>query len=170
MMKLKGRCLAVLSALVFVCATSAKADTYNWSWTDYYYHSGSGTLTTSGSTVTSLTGTFDNTAVYLLPSGVCCSYPYNDNQLLAAPTLLTSSGLGIENANGMYQISYFDNGATKFTVEDEDSTITYGVFTATEQATSLPPAPVPEPSSLVSLGVLLLCLLGYSGKVIKRCS
>ena len=54
------------------CAPAAHADVYNWSYADYY-HSGSGTLTISGTTITGLNGTFDGDSVTLQPPGSCCT-------------------------------------------------------------------------------------------------
>lgn len=155
---------AVLFALALACAPAAHADVFNWSYADYY-HSGSGTLTTSGTTITGLAGTFDGGSVTLQAPGTCCSYPGNDNQLYASSAnLLSTNGFTFQNINSNYQITnyqvfYDNNGQTAYAVENGNSeVITFGTFTATAQPTSLPPPAVPEPASMGTLAAGLACL------------
>jgi hypothetical protein len=144
----------MLFVLALACAPKAHADVYNWSYADYY-HSGSGTLTTSGTTITGLTGTFDGGSVTLQAPGTCCNYPGNDNQLYASSSnLLSTNGFTFQNINSDYQITnyqvfYDNNGQTAYAVENGNSeVITFGTFTAAAQPTSLPPPAVPEPASI----------------------
>jgi hypothetical protein len=163
--KFLGTKMAALFAVALACVSQAHAAVYDWSYSDYY-HSGSGTLTTSGtgnpSLITALTGTFDGNSITFLAPGTCCNYPGNDNQLYADPgALLSGSGIAFQPVTeAQFQISYFDNGQTKYIAEDWNSVITYGTFTATAQITSLPgPTAVPEPASLSTFAAGLAALV-----------
>lgn len=141
--------------------------TWNWSWSDYSSNTGSGTFTTnalsSGSyLITGISGTWDgNTITGLLAPGSCCSYPPNDNLLLAGSPQLDDGGLGFVS-NGI-DINLYQYGGIYYYYTGDSS---YGTFSAVLSSTSVS---APEPGSLALFGAALgLLALGALMRKLRK--
>ena len=158
--------VGIVFAASLTCLTQASATQYDWTYGGDGHHSGSGTLTTAGATspftITDITGTFDGSSIaFLQGPGDCCGNTLNDNLLYSPPSnLLDRGGLAFESSvETAFQI-YFNSADNAYSVEDINEVITFGgTFTATPQLGS--PAPVPEPSSLASVAIGLICVAGF---------
>jgi len=162
-MRVKLAFAVVLCALLSVAAVSAKADTFNISWTGAY-GTGSGTLTATdlGSgefLMTSLDATQNGLLLTLLVPG---TYGANDNDTFPfqAPQL-DVSGFSFSDGTAFYNVynlpgtlSYFEcvSTATACFVGDGAQLETFNI------------TPTPEPATALLLGTGLLALFGSRRK------
>src|SRR4051794_32745245 len=103
--------VALAGVLIVAGIPQAGAALFNWSFSgDTAGDTGSGTLTTTGSTspftVTDITGTFDgNTITALLPAG---SFALNDNLVFEPAPFLDGFGISFSIAGGTPVNIFFD--------------------------------------------------------------
>jgi hypothetical protein len=104
-------------------ASQAHAGLFDWTYSDQNGNSGSGTLTTNGSsapgtyTMLAITGTYDGSAITgIAPPGTCCSSPPNDNNIFIPAPYLDLGGIGFfDGADGAVNI-YLAAGPSDYAV------------------------------------------------------
>ena len=169
--------LFALPAALALTTLAAHADTFDWSLTGPsaslggFPETGSGSLTATLVTgneweITSITGTLGGSTITGLTN-----YGGADNLLFPSSTLLDTSGLGVETANGteLDIFSFYAPGSTDITPGNNYGEIVsvggFGVGTFSLTDTT---SPVPEPSTLLMLGTGLLGAAGVARRKLFR--
>jgi len=161
--------------LALVCAQSASAQTYDFTFTGvnsvnsgncgcvgdtYVGDTGSGSFVVSGNQVVSLSGTFDGEAMTLDTSGFANNPPAPNNQFYpgGVPSEFDLSGLDFD-ANGIIYNIFGDNGANVAVgtfIQGNDTGSGSGPVTPLDISVTY----VPEGGGL---SMLVLCGLGLAG-------
>jgi hypothetical protein len=134
---------------------------FDWSYSgDSDGDTGSGTLTVTGATspftLTTITGTYDGSAINSvpLPPGSCRGSPSNDNLVFLPAPFLDFSGIGLSTTS-LPEVNIFLQGA--YSAQTPTTFAFGGTFSLTPAAVSAPePASLPlQAMGLAGLGMVL---------------